>query len=36
MLSRSSWHRALALLIIVLVPILAVAAPLWCFATGMW
>ncbi len=36
MLSRSSWHRVLALLIIALVSTLAVAAPLWCFATGTW
>ena len=36
MSSRSSWHRTLALLIIVLVPVLALAAPLWCFASGMW
>jgi hypothetical protein len=36
MQSRSPWYRVLALFIIVLVPILAVAAPLWCFATGMW
>ena len=35
MLSPSPWHRPLALFIVVLVPILAVAAPLWCFATGM-
>jgi hypothetical protein len=35
MLSRPPWYRALALFIIVLVPVLAVAAPLWCFATGM-
>ncbi len=36
MLTRASWHRNLALFIIVLAPALAVAAPLWCFATGMW
>jgi hypothetical protein len=36
MLLRSSWQRTLALLLIVSVPILALAVPLWCFATGMW
>ena len=35
MLSRSPWYRVLALFLIALAPILAVAAPLWCFATGM-
>jgi hypothetical protein len=34
MLSRSPWHRVLA--IIVLVPVLAIAVPAWCFGTGMW
>jgi hypothetical protein len=36
MFLRSSWQRSLALLLIVAVPILALAAPLWCFATGAW
>jgi nitrate reductase NapE component len=36
MLARSPWHKALAVLIIVLVPILAIAVPAWCFGTGMW
>ena len=36
MSSRSSWQRILALLIIVSVPLLALAVPLWCFATGTW
>jgi hypothetical protein len=36
MLSRSSWQRSLALLLIILVPVLALAEPLWCFATGIW
>ena len=35
MLARSTWHRALAVFIIALVPVLAVTVPLWCFATGM-
>ena len=35
MLARSLWHRALAVFIIALVPLLAVTVPLWCFATGM-
>jgi hypothetical protein len=36
MLMNATWTRPLALFIVVLVPVLAVAAPLWCFATGMW
>ena len=36
MLARSPWHKALAVLIIVLVPILAIAVPAWFFGTGMW
>ncbi len=36
MLTLSLWHRALALFVVLLALLLAVAAPLWCFATGMW
>ncbi len=31
-----SWQRGLALALVVLVPLLALALPLYCFATGMW
>jgi len=34
MLTRPFWHRPLALFIVALVPMLAIAVPLWCFATG--
>ena len=36
MLVHSSWQRGLALALIVLVPLLALALPLYCFATGTW
>ena len=36
MLARSPWHKALAVFIIALVPILAIAVPAWCFGSGMW
>jgi hypothetical protein len=32
----SSWHRGVALVLIAVVPLLALALPLYCFATGMW
>jgi len=36
MLTLSLWYRGLALFVVLLALALAVAAPLWCFATGMW
>jgi hypothetical protein len=36
MLTLSLWHKGLALFIVLVALVLAVATPLWCFATGMW
>ena len=36
MLTLSLWYRGLALFVVLLALFLAVTAPLWCFATGMW
>jgi hypothetical protein len=36
MLTLSLWYRGLALFIVLVALFLAVATPLWCFATGMW
>lgn len=36
MLTLALWHRSLAAFVVLVALVLAVAAPLWCFATGMW
>ena len=36
LLSRSPWQRVVALFIIALIPVLAIAVPLWCFGSGTW
>jgi len=36
MLTMLFWRRPIAVAIIVLVPVLAIAVPAWCFGSGTW
>jgi hypothetical protein len=31
-----TWRRTVALFIVIVVPLLALAVPAWCFSSGMW